>query len=148
MGSDPPREFIHWALEALTMVLTGVVAVVMVLVPAVSCRLRALAGMKLTGLLPNKDRLWGFRKSGVFTMLGAEPDMLVLANSRFPFPSRVVMGKDPLEARAWMVASAPPKPAVVRFSKAPPVLNCDEDMRPGLIPAAAAAIAARPPPLL
>lgn len=86
----------------------GTVAVVTALwwVSAATCRLRApaapappAADTRLTGLLVSRDRFWGFRNRGAVTRLGVLP-ALVLANSKLPLPSREVMGRVPLEARA------------------------------------------------
>lgn len=73
---------------------------------------------------------------------------LVLANSRFPLPSKDVMGKVPLDAKAWIVAKvlllinaglkALPRPPGAKLRRAPPGANCEDAMSPGLRPAAAA----------
>lgn len=93
----------HWA---LLMVETGTVAVVTALWSVATCRLRAPAApaappadTRLTGLLVSSDRFCGFRKSGAVTRFGVLP-ALALAKSKFPLPSREVMGRVPLEARA------------------------------------------------
>lgn len=96
----------HWALEAVLMVEAGTVAVVTALWSAETCRLRAPAApaappadTRLTGLLVSNDRFCGFKKSGAVTRFGVLP-ALALAKSKFPLPSREVMGRVPLEARA------------------------------------------------
>lgn len=77
---------------------------------------------------------------------------LVLANSRFPLPSKDVMGRVPLDAKAlhtpWIVAKvlllinaglkALPRPPGAKLRRAPPGANCEDAMSPGLRPAAAA----------
>lgn len=71
-------------------------------VSAARCRLAPPADTRLTGLLASNDRFCrfcGLRKSGAVTRLGVLP-ALVLAKSRFPLPSREVMGRVPLEANA------------------------------------------------
>ena len=84
------------------MVLTGAVTVLIVPL-AETCRFRAPpppVGIILTGLPAKRERLWGLRNRGVVIRLGVEP-ALVLANSKFPFPSMDVMaGRAPLDARA------------------------------------------------
>lgn len=97
---------IHWALEAVLMVEAGIVAVVTALWSAATCRLRAPAApaappadTRLTGLLVSSERFCGFRNSGAVTRFGVLP-ALALAKSKFPLPSRDVMGRVPLEARA------------------------------------------------
>lgn len=94
----------HCALEAVLMVEAGIVAVVTALCSAATCRLSAPAApaappadTRLTGLLVSSDRFCGFRKSGAVTRFGVLP---ALAKSKFPLPSRDVMGRVPLEARA------------------------------------------------
>lgn len=94
----------HWALEAVLMVEAGTVAVVTALWSAATCRLRAPAApaappadTRLTGLLVSSDRFCGLRKSGAVTRFGVLP---ALAKRKFPLPSRDVMGRVPLEARA------------------------------------------------
>lgn len=103
---DQSRWGFHWALEAVLMVEAGTVAVVTALWSAATCRLRAPAApaappadTRLTGLLVSSDKFWGFRKSGAVTRLGVLP-ALALAKRKLPLPSREVMGRVPLEARA------------------------------------------------
>lgn len=92
----------------------------------------------------SRDRFWG--RNRLVTRLGVLP-ALVLANSKLP-PSREVRGIV-LDARAaCIVASvllfmsaglkAPPRPPGARLSRAPPGANCEDAIRPGLNPAAAA----------
>lgn len=57
------------------------------------------ADTRLTGLLVRRDRFWGLRNRGAVTRFGVLP-ALVLANRRFPLPSREVMGRVPPEASA------------------------------------------------
>lgn len=94
----------HWALEAVLMVEAGTVAEVTALWSAATCRLRAPAApaappadSRLTGLLVSRDRFCGLRKRGAVTRFGVLP---ALAKSKFPLPSKEVIGRVPLEARA------------------------------------------------
>lgn len=92
----------------------------------------------------SRDRFWG--RNRFVTRLGVLP-ALVLANSKLP-PSREVMGIV-LEARAACIVAkvllfisaglrAPPRPPGARLRRAPPGANCEDAIRPGLNPAAAA----------
>lgn len=110
-----------------------------------TCSPPAPADTRLTGLAwVSRDRFWG--RNRFVTRLGVLP-ALVLANSKLP-PSREVMGIV-LEARAaCIVASvllfiraglrAPPRLPGARLRRAPPGANCEDAIRPGLNPAAAA----------
>lgn len=78
-------------------------------------------------------------------MLGVPP---ALANTKFPVASSGVIGRDPPEARACIVARvllliraglrAPPNVPGFRLNKAPPAANCEGAISPGFSPAAAA----------
>lgn len=88
------------------MVEAGIVAVVTALWSAETCRFRAPAApaappadTRLTGLLVSRDRFWGFRKRGAVTRFGVLP-ALALAKRKFPLPSKEVIGRLPLEAKA------------------------------------------------
>lgn len=81
----------HCAVEATPTLLVDVAT------SLVSCRLRAPpADSRLAG---SREKLDGLRKKGVVTRLGAGFPALLLANSRV-FPSKVVKGKAPPDARA------------------------------------------------
>lgn len=153
LGTRQP--LLHWALEAVVMVGagTGTAAVVTWWWGSeVSCRAPPPAlDTRLTGLEVSRDRLWGFRKRGAVTRLGVLP-AVALAKRKFPLPSREVMGRVPLDARAlhtpWMVARvllliraglrALPSPPGARLNRAPPGLNWDDAISPGFRPAAVA----------
>lgn len=78
-------------------------------------------------------------------MLGVPP---ALANTKFPAASSDVIGRDPPDAKACIVASvllliragliALPNVPGLRLNKAPPAANCEDAINPGLRPAAAA----------